>query len=181
MADQDGSLATASKSVKPGFKAWAARELREFLVMFLYLFVPIGLFVIHQAITLKERGINYQFSGVAMVNALILAKVMLIAEDMGLGTRWRSRPLIWPILDKSISFAVVFIIIHEAEEVIKGLIHGKGLTDSIPSVGGGGLIGLLAVGLNMAIALVPFFAYRELGRVMGQGKLEALLFKPRDP
>jgi hypothetical protein len=47
-------------------------------------------------------------------------------------------------------------------------------------MGGGGLIGLLVVGLNMAIALVPFFAYRELGRVMGPGKLQALLFKPRD-
>jgi hypothetical protein len=180
MADQSGSFAAARNPVKPSLKTRVARELKEFAVMFLYLLIPIGLFVLHQAIVLKAKGINYQFSGVAMVNALVLAKVMLIAEDMGLGTRWRSRPLIWPILDKSISFAVVFIIIHEAEEVLKGLIHGKRLTESIPAVGGGGLIGLLLVGLNMAIALVPFFAYREFSRVMGPGKLQALLFKPRD-
>ena len=149
--------------------------------MFLYLLVPLSLFVLHRAITLKTKGIDYQFSGVAIINALVLAKVMLIAEDMGLGTWRRSRPLVWPILDKSISFAVLFIVIEEAEEVAKGLIHGKTFVESIPALGGGGWIGLILIGVNMAIALVPFFAYRELSRVMGPGKLQALLFKPREP
>jgi hypothetical protein len=180
VTDQWRPSAAAAAPAKRNFKARVAQELRDFLIMFLYLLIPVSLFVLHRAITLKQRGIDYQFSGVAIVNALILAKVMLIAEDMGLGTRWQSRPLVWPILDKSISFAVVFIVIHEAEEVVKGLIHGKGFVESIPSVGGGGPIGLLLVGLNMAIALAPFFAYRELGRVMGPGRLQALLFKPRD-
>ena len=33
---------------------------------------------------LKERGIDYQFGGLAMINALVLAKVMLAAEELGL-------------------------------------------------------------------------------------------------
>jgi hypothetical protein len=164
---------------KPSLKARAIHELGEFAVMALYLLVPLSLFVFHRALVLKTRGIDYQFSGLAMINALVLAKVMLVAEDLGLGTRWRSRPLIWPILDKSISFAVVFLVIHEAEEGLKGVIHGKGFIESLPSMGGGGLGGLLLVDLNIAIALVPFFAYRELSRVMGPGKLAALLFRPR--
>jgi hypothetical protein len=169
-----------ARPAKRSLKERAIHELREFLWMFLYLMIPISLFVLHQAITLKHRGINYQFNGFAIINALVLAKVMLIAEEMGLGTRWRSRPLIWPILDKSISFAVVFLAIHVAEEVCKGVIHGKGFVESIPSVGGGGPMGLLLVGLNLAIALVPFFAYRELSRAIGPGKLKALIFNSRD-
>jgi hypothetical protein len=165
---------------KRGLKSRAVHELREFAAMFLYLLMPLSLFVFHRAIVLKERGIDYQFSGLALIEALVLAKVMLVAEGLGLGNWWRSRPLIWPILAKSISFAALFLVIHEAEEGLKGVLHGKGFVESLPSIGGGGLVGLLLVDFNVAIALVPFFAYRELGRVMGLGKLEALLFKPRE-
>ena len=120
MPDLIGSPVEGAKPGKRDLKTRALHELREFVVMFLYLLVPLSLFVLHRAIALKERGIDYQFSGVAIINALVLAKVMIIAEDMGLGTWRRSRPLIWPILDKSISFAVLFIVIDEAEEVAKG-------------------------------------------------------------
>lgn len=179
MPDLVGSPVASAKPGKRSFKARAIHELGEFAVMFFYLLVPLSLFVFHRAMVLKERGIDYQFGGLAMINALVLAKVMLVAEELGLGTRWRSRPLIWPILDKSISFAAILLIVHEAEEGLKGVIHGKGFIESLPSMGGGGLVGLLLVDLNVAIALVPFFAYRELGRVMGPGRLEALLFRPR--
>jgi hypothetical protein len=99
---------------------------------------------------------------------------------MGLGSWRRSRPLIGPMVDKSISFAVLFAVIYETEEVVKGLIHGETLAESVPALGGGGPIGLILVGINMAIALVPFFAYRELSRVLGPGKLQALAFKSRE-
>lgn len=169
----------AAKPVERTLKARALHELREFAVMFLYLLIPISLFVAHRAIFLKEEGVDYQFTGLAIVNALVLAKVMLIAEHMGLATRWRDRPLIWPILIRSVAFAVLFIVIHDVEEGLKGLIHGRRVIASIPALGGGGLIGLLVVGVNMAVALIPFFAFRELSRVMGEGKLQALLFKVR--
>jgi hypothetical protein len=179
MADQLLPSDVATKPAKRTLKARAFHELREFVVMFLYLVIPIGLFAVHRAITLKERGVDYHFTGLAIINALVLAKVMVIADGMGLGTRWKERPLIWPILDKSISFAVLFIVIHDVEEGLKGVFHGNGFIESIPPLGGDGLMGLILIGFNMAIALVPFFAYRELGRVMGPQTLENLLFKPR--
>ena len=171
---------TVGAPAKRTVKARVAHELREFVVMFIYLLVPISIFVAHRAITLKERGVDFQFSGLAIINALVLAKVMVVGEGLGLGTRWKDQPLAWPILHKSVSFAVLFIIVHEAEEGLKGVIHSKGFMESIPPLGGGGLLGLVVVGLNMTIALVPFFAFRELSRVMGEGNLAALLFKRRD-
>jgi hypothetical protein len=160
---------------KRSLKARAVHELNEFVVMFLYLLVPLSLFVAQRAITLKESGIDYHFSGLAVLNALVLAKVMVVAEDLGLGARWRKRPLIWFILYKSIAFAVLFIVSHEVEEGVKGLVHGKRFIESLPAIGGG-VLGLFVVGLNMAIALVPFFAYRELSGALGAGKLQAFLF-----
>lgn len=174
------SSPAAAPAPKPSLTQRIVRELQEFAVMFLYLLIPIGLFVIHQAMFKREEGVNITASGVAFINALVLAKVMLIAEDLGLGNRWRERPLIWPIVDKSISFAVVFVVVHYLEHIIGGVLHHKTVAESVPKVGGGGALGLFATLLSLTVALVPFFAYREVGRVLGEGRLEALLFKPRD-
>jgi hypothetical protein len=39
--------------------------------------------------------------------------------------------------------------------------------------------GILAVGLIVFVALIPFFAFSEIGRVMGEDKLRSLLLKER--
>ena len=47
---------------------------------------------------------------------------------------------------------------------------------SIPSFGGGGLKGISAVGMIMFVALIPFFAFKEIGRVIGERELYSLIF-----
>jgi len=45
----------------------------------------------------------------ALVNAWVLAKVMLVADDLNLGSRWfENRRLIYRILSRSALFALVF-------------------------------------------------------------------------
>ena len=50
------------------------------------------------------------------------------------------------------------------------------MVQSIPGVGGGGLKGVFSVGLIMAVALIPFFAFREISRVVGASELLSLVF-----
>jgi hypothetical protein len=40
---------------------------------------------------------------------------------------------------------------------------------------------LLAGGLVVFVTFIPFFAFRELGRVYGKDELRALFFLRRDP
>jgi hypothetical protein len=63
-------------------KARAVDEIRRFAVMFLYLWILFGLFVLNERIILGQRGIDFSTQGFATFNALVLAKVMLIAEDL---------------------------------------------------------------------------------------------------
>jgi hypothetical protein len=179
MADQTGPSSVAAKPAKRSAKAFIIHEVTGLLAAALYLSVPMCLFSLHRAITLKQMGIDFHFTGWAFINALVLAKAIPVAEDLGLGSRYRSRPLIWPILAKSILFAILLIVVHDVEEGLKGLFSGKGFIDSIPPLGGGGPLGLLLMGANAAIALIPWFAYQELSIAMGPGNLRALLFKPR--
>ena len=49
-----------------------------------------------------------------------------------------------------------------------------------PTIGGGSPSDVLFVGIILSIALIPFFAFREIGRVIGERELHALLFHKRE-
>jgi hypothetical protein len=168
-------------SVRPdkNLRSKLLEEIKTFLTMTIYLWVLFFLFSLHEAIVLSKYNINYTFFGLPLVNALVLAKVMLVAEDLHLGERFKQRPLVYPIAYKSAIFTAVFICFHVAEEAVIELFHGKSVSESLSSVGGGSLRGILSVAAIMAVALSPFFAFRELGRAIGERELRSLLFHPK--
>jgi hypothetical protein len=45
----------------------------------------------------------------------------------------------------------------------------------VPEIGGGGVIGPLSIGVIMCIALLPFFAFREIARTVGPAEFRALM------
>ena len=153
-----------------------AEEMRRFLVLFLYLWLMFGLFVLNERIILKQHGIDFAAQGFAVFNALVLAKVMLILEDLNLGRWLDRRPLIYPILHDAVLFTVLFIAFHVAEEMVVGLIHGQSARSSVPAIGGGGVVGLLCVAVVSFAALIPFFAFRSFSRALGADRLRTLLF-----
>jgi len=166
----------ASAATKRNLKDTAVREFKRFLAMFLYLWVILGLFVLQQSIVLAEHHIDYKSYGFAFLNALVLAKVMLLADNLRLGSQFKDRPLIFPIVIKSLLFATVFVVFHIFEKTIVGLFEGKTFAQSIPALGGGSVTGALLVGLIISVSLVPFFAFAEIGRVMEKGELAKLIF-----
>lgn len=157
-------------------RARAVDEIRRFVVLFLYLWLLFGLFVLNERIILRQHGIGFAAQGFALINALVLAKVMLVTEDLNLGRWLRRRPLIYPILHESFLFTVIFICFHVAEKVTIGLVKGETLAASVPAIGGGGLAGLMCVAVISFVVLIPFFAFRDVSRELGAGQLNAMLF-----
>lgn len=151
-------------------------ELRRFVLMFLYVWVLSLLFVLHDDIAFRQRGISFTAHGFALFNALILAKVMLMAEDLDLGRWFQRRPLIYPILYESILLSALFICFHVFEHVVIGLVKGESLAASIPQIGGGGLAGLACIAVILFVALIPFFAFKHVSREFGEGRMNAMLF-----
>ena len=179
MTDPTASATSRSQSdprQARGLKAKAAEEARRFAVLFVYLWVLFAVFVLNQGIVLREQGTGLTAQGFALVNALVLAKVMLLFEAFDPGRWLRRRPLIYPILYEAFLLTILFIVVHVLEKVIEGLIHGKTIIESLPSIGGGGLAGLLSAAVIMFVALIPFFAFRNLGLALGEDRLRALLF-----
>ena len=157
--------------------AKAADELRRFLLLFFYLWILFGVFVLNQGVVLREHGINFAMQGFAFFNALVFAKVMMLFEVFDPGRWLRKRPLIYPILYESLLLTVLFLIAHVIEKTIEGLIRGKTLTESMPVLTGAGLPGFLSITVILFIALIPFFGLRNLSLAMGEGRLYGMIFE----
>jgi hypothetical protein len=164
---------------KHNLKEKASIEFRRFLVIFLYLWVVFGLLSIHKSLVLSQHHLDTEEHAFAIINAFVFAKVLLVGEHFHLGTRFEHRPLIYPILHKCLVFTVVLIGFHIVESIAVGLWHGETLVNSLPPLLGWNPRGLLAAGVMCFVLLLPFFGFREIGRVLGHKPLWALLFRPR--
>ncbi len=180
----DGGIPHERKS---GFKQRVFDEVIRFLGIAFYLWVMFGIFALHKSVVSAKDHIDYHFYGFALANALILGKVMLVAEELHFADWLKNRPLAYPILCKAVAFSILFLIFDVFEEVIVGLFKGKTIVQSIPNIGGGSPSGVFFVAIILAVALIPFFAFREIGRAIGERELHALLFTstrqidPREP
>jgi hypothetical protein len=170
--DAPGASAHGARSLK----AKAADEFRRFFVLFLYLWILFGVFVLNQGVALREHGINFAMQGFAFINALVFAKVMMLFEIFDPGRWLRARPLIYPILYETLLLTVLFLVAHVVEKSVEGMFHGKTIIDSVPVLGGGGLAGFLSITAILFIALIPFFGLRNLSLALGEGRLYAMVF-----
>jgi hypothetical protein len=168
-------MATTSHTLKER----AYRELKEFVVIALYLWVVFGLFLLYKSVILNE-DIGYVAKGIALINALILGKFVLIARAFHLGERANDAPLIYPTLLKAALFSVVLACCKILEDAAVGFFHGKSFSQSIADLGGGTLKGILTLTVLLFVLLIPFFAFGELQRVLGESKLAQLFFHARD-
>lgn len=157
-------------------------EAKRLLIIFLYLWVIFGLFVLHERIVLRQSGMTFTWrDGFAAINALALAKVMLVAEDLNLARWIKNGPLIYPILLESATIAIILLVFKIIEESIIGLLKHKALASSASEVGGGGVVGMICFVVIAFVVLIPFIAFRHVGRELGPGRLNAMLFGTRIP
>jgi hypothetical protein len=160
--------------------SWKQRLRREFIrywTNFLYLAIFFGAFTWYRRLVLAEYHISYLNYGTAIIEALVLAKVILIGDALGLGREREGRPLIAPTLRKSLVFTVFVGIFGILEHMIGGLLEGKGLLGGLQELMRISKYELLARCLITFFAFIPFFAFRELRTVLGEGKLFGWFFR----
>ena len=127
-----------------------------------------------------SEHISFAAHGVALINALVLGKFLLIAKAFHPGRQVDDKPLIYPTLLKSAILAITVAILKGLEEIIVGHFHGKSVTESIADLGGGSGKAILIEIVMLFVVLIPLTGFGELGRVVGEEKLHALFLRPRD-
>jgi hypothetical protein len=165
---------------KAGLKEKAIEEFRLFWIIALYLWVFLGSFTVYRRLITAETGTEYLHYGIALIEALVIAKVILIGKIFAFSRRFEDRPLIEPVLYKSILFGVLVLLFGIAEHLVEGWFHKQGLVGGLREIRDLGADELGARVLILVVSFVPFFAFAEIGRVLGTHKLAALFFSNRD-
>lgn len=160
-------------SAKPSIKQKIRHEFVEFAGIAVYLAFFFCSLAAYKSLLL-DNDISYFAYGAALLNALIVAKVILIGEYAHLGKRQENKPLLISSLYKAILFSALVFAFHVVEEVVKSLIHKEGFSGDLREVR---LDDLLARSLIIFCTFLPLFAFRELQRVMGEEGFRDLFFK----
>jgi hypothetical protein len=165
---------------KSSLKQKPYEGLKNYLILACYLWVVFALFVLYRSVILSEHRIPFAPHGLALVNALVLAKVMLVAQKFV--DKWFNEiPLLYTTLCKSAAYAVLLGWFKTVEETAVGLWRGLSYKESIAvAIGHGSLTGTLVLMAMLAVVLIPFFAFTELSRVLGEEELRAVLFRSHD-
>jgi hypothetical protein len=170
-----------SQGNKTGLKERALEELKLFWLIALYLWLFLGAFATYRRLILAETGTTYLHFGVALVESLIIAKVILVGRMFGFSRRFEDKPLVVPVLYKAVLFGLLVVIFGAIEHLVEGLAHGQGMAAVAGDLARLGPYELSARALTIMVAFIPFFAFWELGRVLGPRRLTALFFsKPAD-
>jgi hypothetical protein len=164
-------------------------EARRYLAFATYLVVVFGTLILFSLniYTRLDRDTqhysSYHFYALGLINALVLAKFMLVIEatklgSLSFGRRLQQGPLVYEILYRAVLFAAVLTAAYVSEEVLMGVWHGRSVGEVLPDVAGGPR-GLLTFAWVMAVALIPYFSLRAIERALGEAKLRALLLGTR--
>jgi len=170
---------TSPDKKKGNLKEKIFHEFVEYWINVVYLTLVFAAFTQHRRFILASHDITYTNYWVAFIEALILAKVIMIGAVFRLGRGLENKSLIFPTLYKTVVFTLFVALFTVLENVIKGLWKGIGFVGGLNKFMGKGIHELLANSLVIFVAFIPFFAYRELGRVLGLEKIRALFFRRR--
>ena len=164
-------------STKSGWKKEIAHEAIEYWINFIYLAFFFGMFTWYRRLILAEYQISYMHYGVGLIEAAVLAKVIMIGDILRLGRGLEEKSLIFPTLYKTVVFSVWVAVFGLLEHTVGGLLHGKGLMGGLEELISKGRYELLARCLVTFFAFIPFFAFKQLGRVLGQSKIREMFFR----
>jgi hypothetical protein len=166
---------------KGDLKKKLLHEMKAYWVYVVYLTMVFAAFTWYRRLILADVGITYTNYWVAVIEALILAKVIMIGDLLHLGRRLENKPLILPTFIKTVVFSIFVGLFALIEHAIKGLLKGKGAVEGLMEFFGKGSYEIFAGCLVIFVAFIPFFALRELSRMLGgEGKILDLFFKSRD-
>src|SRR5262245_4732855 len=162
-----------------GWKQKLIAELISYRLVVGYLACFFGVFTWYRRLILAEYHISYVSYGISLLEALVLAKVMLIGDVLHLGRRLEDQPLLVPTLYKAMVFTLWLGMFSVLEHTIGGLFRGQGLAGGVEELMSTGTYELLARCLVTFVAFTPFFAFKELERVLGEGHIWTLFFRGR--
>jgi hypothetical protein len=159
-------------------KQRAIHELEEGAILASYLTLFFGALATYSMLVLNEFHISYFAYGTALINALIVTKVILVGDAVGAGTKFESKSLISSAIWKAFVFACLVMAVHLLEEAIKALLHNGTMSGALHDIR---IQDPVIRTLLVFCTFIPLFVLRELRRVMGWDRFRGLFLQSASP
>jgi hypothetical protein len=165
---------TAEKSKHKELKKAVVHEFEEMLGIFLYLAFFFCAVTTYRVLLLDRFQVSYFDYGAALLNALIVAKVILLGEYAHIGRKHESKPLAISAVNKAFLYTLLVFAFHIVEETVKQLLHRQNIAGAFQGMR---IDELASRSLVVFCTFIPFFGFRELRRVLGESTFRTLLFR----
>jgi hypothetical protein len=165
---------SAENYPRAGLKQKAIHEFEEFAEIFLYLAFSFCALATYSMLLLHEFHISHINYGFALINALVIAKVILIGEYVHLGRKQEAKALLLSAVYKAFLFGLLVFGFHLVEEVVKRILHGESMAITSHEIR---IDYLLSHSVIVFSIFIPLFAFRELRRVLGEDKFHGLFLR----
>ena len=157
------------------------REIREIIPPTLFFFIAFSLLLLTQTLVLKEHGIDAWDWGGAVIGALIVGKVVLIADHFKFVDRYPKEPLIWNAVWKTLIYLVAATAVRYLEALLPLLFHGQGFGEANRAIEAGfNWNHFLLIHMWLAVLLFAYCCLRELIRHIGTQKVARMFFHARE-
>jgi len=154
-------------------------EIKLYFFVFAFLALMFSAFLTFRRLISNEAGITYLHYGSGIIKAAIVAKIIMIGQALKLGKNVENQPLMIAVLVKAALFGLLVAIFNVIERVIEELIRGNDWPGISNLLVMNGLNQALADALILMVSFIPFFAFWETGRVLGEGTLSQMFFGKR--
>jgi hypothetical protein len=152
-------------------------EMTAYSINVAYLTILFAVFTSYRRLILAQYDITYENWGISFIKAMVLAKVVMVGGLFHFGRRLEKKPLILLTLFNSFLFTVWVALFASVESAVRGLLHNKGLAGALDHLLSEGTHEFYAKCLIVFVSFIPFFAFKELGRVLGKGKIWEWFFR----
>ena len=160
-------------------KVWATvkHEFHEVLPPTIFFLISFHIVVLDRALMLREYGVQVSAIAGATVAALLVAKVVLIADKLPFINRFPEKPLMYNVLWKTLIYVSASVIVHYLEHLLPVWWRMGGFGAANEHVWSEIVWPhFWAVQLWLVVLIFIYCAMRELVRVIGRQQVVNIFF-----
>jgi len=155
-------------------------EVREVLPPTIFFFIAFHILALFRALMLRQHGIEMSSMAGATVAALLVAKVVLLADMLPFVNRFPEKPLIYNVAWKTLIYMLAALIVHYLEHLLPLWWRARDLSKANQQL----LEEIVwphfwAIQLWLVVLLFIYCAARELVRAIGANEVSRMFFGTR--
>lgn len=158
-------------------------EIREMIPVMVFFFIALELLALTQSLMLRAYNISGASFAAAAIGALIVAKVVLIADHLPVVNRFPDKPLIYNVIWKTLIYLVASILVRYVEHIIHFWRESDSFAEANRKLYAEVVWPhILAVQLWLVVLLLVYCSMRELVRALGREQIvKMFLHEPPKP